>query len=105
MRRPILEGFAAATASAVVLSRPPSHPFSSIKVGYAKKHADLSRRAYNYFSMFAQRYHVEALNKAHPLPSGEGSGYVLVRTKVCGVGESARPALGPVQRVFMLFSA
>ena len=30
-----------------------------------------------------------------PLPSGEGSGYVVVCTKVSGVGESARPALGP----------
>ena len=29
-----------------------------------------------------------------PLPSGEGSGCVAALTKVCGVGEPARPALG-----------
>ena len=30
----------------------------------------------------------------YPLPSGEGSSYAVVRTKVSGVGELARPALG-----------
>ncbi len=39
--------------------------------------------------MFAQRYHVGITGKAYPLPSGEGSGYLVAHTKACGVGEIA----------------